>query len=137
MKHQKSCGPHLGKLVHQLPRVINFSYDLCFRSTIAHWKFLSEEYTCSMWRTLKMMFRASKHPRKLGTRKLGKNCRTRKMPKWANWNRWDATDIHLDHFHTREKREENHHLLVGVWLYFIVLYFSHFIYFMHNQKINN
>jgi hypothetical protein len=45
MKRQKSCGPRLGKLVHQLPGVVTFAYDLCFRRTIAHWKGLSEEYT--------------------------------------------------------------------------------------------
>jgi hypothetical protein len=38
MKHQKSCGPCLGKLEYQLPLVITFAYDLCFRSMIAHWK---------------------------------------------------------------------------------------------------
>jgi hypothetical protein len=45
MKRQKSCGPRLGKLVHQLPGVVTFAYDLHFRRTIAHWKGLSEEYT--------------------------------------------------------------------------------------------
>jgi hypothetical protein len=44
MKRQKSCGPHLGKLVHQLPRVVTFAYDLRFRHMIAHWKDLSEDY---------------------------------------------------------------------------------------------
>jgi hypothetical protein len=43
MKHQKSCGPHLGKLVHQLPGVVMFSYDLYFRRMIAHWKGIIEE----------------------------------------------------------------------------------------------
>jgi hypothetical protein len=38
MKRQKSCGPCLGKLVHQLPGVVTFAYDLCFRCVIAHWK---------------------------------------------------------------------------------------------------
>jgi hypothetical protein len=38
MKRQKSCGPHWGKLVHQLPGVVTFAYDLHFRRTIAHWK---------------------------------------------------------------------------------------------------
>jgi hypothetical protein len=45
MKRQKSCGPRLGKLVHQLPGVVTFAYDLCFRHTIARWKGLSKEYT--------------------------------------------------------------------------------------------
>ena len=38
MKHQKSCGPRLGKLVHKLPGVVTFAYDLRFRSMIARWK---------------------------------------------------------------------------------------------------
>jgi hypothetical protein len=43
MKHQKSCGPRLGKSVHQLPGVVTFAYDLRFRHTIAHWKGIIEE----------------------------------------------------------------------------------------------
>ena len=43
MKHQKSCGPRLGKLVHQLPKVVTFAYDLRFRRVIAHWKGIIEE----------------------------------------------------------------------------------------------
>jgi hypothetical protein len=38
MKRQNSCGPNLGKLVHQLPGVVTFAYDLCFRRMIARWK---------------------------------------------------------------------------------------------------
>jgi hypothetical protein len=38
MKRQKSCGPRLGKLVHQLPRVVTFAYYIRFRSVIARWK---------------------------------------------------------------------------------------------------
>jgi hypothetical protein len=38
--------PHWGKLVHQLPEVVNFAYILLFRRTISRWKGLSEEYTC-------------------------------------------------------------------------------------------
>jgi hypothetical protein len=38
MKRQKSCGLHLGKLVHQLPGVVTFAYDLRFRRVIARWK---------------------------------------------------------------------------------------------------
>jgi hypothetical protein len=34
-----------GKLVHQLHRVITFSYDVHFRHTIARWKGQFEEYT--------------------------------------------------------------------------------------------
>jgi len=44
MKRQKSCGPHLGKLLHQLPGVVAFAYNLCFGRMIAHWKDLSEAY---------------------------------------------------------------------------------------------
>jgi hypothetical protein len=43
MKRQKSCGPRLGKLVHQLPGVVTFAYDLRFRRVIAHWKGIIEE----------------------------------------------------------------------------------------------
>jgi hypothetical protein len=43
MKRQKSCGPRLGKLVHQLPGVVTFAYDLRFRHMIAHWKGIIEE----------------------------------------------------------------------------------------------
>ena len=45
MKRQKSCGPRLGKLVHQFPGVVTFAYDLRFKSMIARWKDLSEAYT--------------------------------------------------------------------------------------------
>jgi hypothetical protein len=43
MKRKKSCGPHLGKLVHQLPRVVTFAYDLRFRCMIVRWKGIIEE----------------------------------------------------------------------------------------------
>jgi hypothetical protein len=43
MKRQKSSGLHLGKLVHQLPRVVTFAYDLRFRRMIARWKGIIEE----------------------------------------------------------------------------------------------
>ena len=35
----------MGKLVPQLPGVVNFAYDLCFRPVIARWKGISEKYT--------------------------------------------------------------------------------------------
>ena len=38
MNRQKSCRPRWGKLVHQLPGVITFAYDLHFRHAIARWK---------------------------------------------------------------------------------------------------
>ena len=43
MKRQKSCAPSLGKLVHQLPGVVTFAYDLYFRHVIACWKGIIEE----------------------------------------------------------------------------------------------
>ena len=43
MKRQKSCGPRLGKLVHQLPGVVTFAYDLRFRRVVARWKGIVEE----------------------------------------------------------------------------------------------
>jgi hypothetical protein len=57
MKRQKSCGIYLGKLVHQLPGVIAFTYNLHFRCTIARWKFISYVYhgiTCTWnWTSIK------------------------------------------------------------------------------------
>jgi hypothetical protein len=35
----------MGKLVPQLPGVVTFAYDLCFRHVIAHWKGIFEKYT--------------------------------------------------------------------------------------------
>jgi hypothetical protein len=87
MKRQKSCGPRLGKLVHQLPRVVTFAYDLHFRRMIAHWKDLSEEYnSCTKFQDeilnhnipQKTSFRASKRLWKFRTRKTAKNS---KLPK--------------------------------------------------------
>jgi hypothetical protein len=86
MKRQKSCGPRLGKLVHQLPGVVTFAYDLRFRRMIAHWKDISEEYNICEKNSMmkfwsrnipqKMSFRASKRLQKLGPKKLLKivNC---------------------------------------------------------------
>ena len=88
MKCQKSCGPHLGKLVHQAPGVVTFAYDLRFRRMIARWKDLSENY--NFWleqhrSTIhvaphfpkKTSFKASKWPRKL---KTAKNSKLPKLP---------------------------------------------------------
>ena len=60
----------MGKLVPQLPRVINFSYDLCFRCVIARWKDIFEKYTLHhenltlsivrLWKDKKKLFRAPK-----------------------------------------------------------------------------
>jgi hypothetical protein len=35
----------MGKLVPQLPGVVTFAYDLCFRCVIARWKGILEKYT--------------------------------------------------------------------------------------------
>ena len=43
MKRQKSCGPRLGKSVHQLHGVVTFAYDLHFRRVIARWKGIIQE----------------------------------------------------------------------------------------------
>jgi hypothetical protein len=87
MKRQKSCGPCLGKLVHQLPGVITFAYDLRFRHMIARWKGIVEEihfggnieeigYILEYYPE-KPSFRASKWPRKL---KTAKNSKLPKLP---------------------------------------------------------
>jgi hypothetical protein len=43
MKRQNSCGPRLGKLIHQLLEVVTFAYDLRFRRMIDCWKGIIEE----------------------------------------------------------------------------------------------
>jgi hypothetical protein len=80
MKRQKSCGPRLGKLVHQLPGVVTFAYDLRFRRVIARWKGIVEEIhfggsimPLSIIEHLylkKPSFRPSKWPRKLNLLKI-------------------------------------------------------------------
>jgi hypothetical protein len=80
MKRQKSCGPHLGKLVHQLPEVVTFAYDLCFMRMIAHWKDIIEEInflgsimTLDVIEKLyleKPLFRPSQWPHKLKLLKI-------------------------------------------------------------------
>jgi hypothetical protein len=87
MKRQKSCGPHLGKLVHQLPGAVTFAYDLCFRRMIDRWKCIIEEIhfggsimPSSIIENLdleKPSFRPSKWPRKL---KPAKNSKLPKLP---------------------------------------------------------
>jgi hypothetical protein len=87
MKRQKSCGPRLGKLVHQLPGVVTFAYDLRFRHTIARWKGIIEEIhfggsiiPLAIIEKLdpeKPSFRPSKWPRKL---KTAKNSKLPKLP---------------------------------------------------------
>jgi hypothetical protein len=80
MKRQKSCGPRLGKLVHQLPGVVTFAYDLHFRRVIARWKGIIEEIhfggsimpldIIEELDTEKTSFRPSKWPRKLKLLKI-------------------------------------------------------------------
>src|ERR1700678_4474089 len=80
MKCQKSCGPRLGKLVHQLPGVVTFAYDIHFRHVIARWKGIVEEiiFGCSIMHLdsiedlnpKKPSFRPSKWPRKLKLLKI-------------------------------------------------------------------
>jgi hypothetical protein len=87
MKRQKSCGPRLGKLVHQLPGVVTFAYDLRFRHVIARWKGIVEEIhfggsimPLAIIENLdlkKPSFRPSKWPRKL---KPAKNSKLPKLP---------------------------------------------------------
>jgi hypothetical protein len=87
MKRQKSCGPRLGKLVHQLPGVVTFAYDLRFRRMIARWKGIIEEIhfggsimPLAIIENLdleKPSFRPSKWPRKL---KPAKNSKLPKLP---------------------------------------------------------
>jgi hypothetical protein len=88
MKRQKSCGPHLGKLVHQLPGVVTFAYDLRFRRVIARWKGIFKEIhfggsiiPLDIIENLyleKHSFRPSKWPWKL---KPAKNSKLPKLPK--------------------------------------------------------
>jgi hypothetical protein len=78
MKRQKSCGPHLGKSVHQLPSVINFANDLCFRHMIAHLKDLSEDYnSCTI----------ATYPKKrrLGPQNDSRSLRPKKLLKIVNY----------------------------------------------------
>jgi hypothetical protein len=80
MKRQNSCGPCLGKLVHQLPGVVTFAYDLHFRPVIARWKGIIEGDSfggsimpLAIIKELdpeKPSFRSSKWPRKLKLLKI-------------------------------------------------------------------
>jgi hypothetical protein len=80
MKRQNSCGPCLGKLVHQLPVVVTFAYDLRFRRVIALWKGIIEEIhfggsiipleIIEDLDTEKPSFNPSKWPRKLKLLKI-------------------------------------------------------------------
>ena len=80
MKRQKLCGPRLGKLVHRLPVVVTFAYNLCFRRVIGHWKGVVEEIHFGVsimpldiieeLDPEKHSFRPSKWPRKLKLLKI-------------------------------------------------------------------
>ena len=82
MERQNLCELRLGKLVHQLPGVVTFAYDLCFRRKITSWKGIIEEIHCgSSIMPLnsienldleKHSFRPSKLPRKLKPAKNSK-----------------------------------------------------------------
>jgi hypothetical protein len=88
MKHQNSCGPRWGKLVHQLPGVINFTYDLYLGSMIAHWKYIDKEIhlggsikplnIIEVFDHEKTSFRPSKWPQYFRNRKTAK---ISKLPK--------------------------------------------------------
>ena len=88
MKRQNSCGPRLGKLVHQLPGVVTFAYYLRFKNVISRWKGIVEEihFGGSMMPSAiienidleKPSFRPSKWARKL---KLAKNSKLPKLSK--------------------------------------------------------
>jgi len=87
MKRQKSCGPRLGKWVHQLLGVVTFAYDLRFRRVIARWKGIIEEihfggsimpfHIIEYLDLKKPSFGPSKWPRKL---KTAKNSKLSKLP---------------------------------------------------------
>jgi hypothetical protein len=87
MKHQNSCGRHLGKLVHQLLGVVTFAYDLRFRRAIAHWIGIVDDinFGCSIiiWDIIENLnlenpsFGPSKWSRKL---KTAKNSKFPKLP---------------------------------------------------------
>jgi hypothetical protein len=80
MKRQKSCGPRLGKLVHQLLEVVTFAYDIHFRCVIDCWKGIIDDIHFGgsiMFFSIienidpeKPSFRPSKWPRKLKLLKI-------------------------------------------------------------------
>ena len=74
MKRQQFYLPQSDKLVTQLPGGITFACDLRLGHLRDRWKGLAEEYIALLAQAMpkKMSFRASKRPRKFGTRKLPK-----------------------------------------------------------------
>jgi hypothetical protein len=109
MKRQKSGGPRLGKLVHQLLGVVTFEYDLCFRRMIARWKGIIKEihFGVSIMPLViienldpkKPSFRPSKWPRKLKLLKIVncQNCQKTILSELEKVGSHRAIDIHLDH----------------------------------------
>ena len=133
MKRQNSCGPRLGKLVHQLPGVVTFAYDLRFRHMIARWKGIVEEnnfggsiiplFIIDNLYLEKHSFSPSKWPQKL---KPAKNSKLPKLPEncfepvrkggWPSISTWInppslGRGLHFIEFPgEREKRLMNMHL---------------------------
>ena len=126
MKHQKSCGPNLGKLVHQLLGVITFAYDLRFRRVIACLKGIFEEihfggsnmpfYIIEKLDPKKPSYGPSKWPRKL---KIAKNSKLPKLPEncfepvekggWPLISTWIKKPLSvIDH----RNREEEHYKII-------------------------
>jgi hypothetical protein len=130
MKCQKSCGPCLGKLVHQLLGVVTFAYDICFRCMIARWKGIIEEI--HFWGSIMPLDIIQKiYPKKPSTRpskwpwklKTAKNSKLPKLPKkcfelvgkggwppistWINPSSLGSNGIHCVQF----PRERKKHLL--------------------------
>jgi hypothetical protein len=84
MKCQKSCGPHWGKLVHQLLGVVNFAYDLRFRRTIARWKGIIEKNDFILAQVSVFLIHVGpKSPKKhcLGPQNNPKSLEPEKLPK--------------------------------------------------------
>ena len=81
MKRQ-NYGPHLGKLIHQLLKVITLAYDLRFAIIIPRFKYLEEDAKNKLVKyfetflvssfPLKTYFSLSKRLKKLRTQKLPK-----------------------------------------------------------------
>ena len=111
---QQNCGPHLGKLVYQIPGVVNLAYDLSLAIIIPRLEDIEEEdenklahyfgtFLVSLF-SLKTSFRPSKQLRNFRTQKeLPKivSCATikeieKKQQWWSKWNRQVATNIHMD-----------------------------------------
>jgi len=114
MKRQ-NYGPHWGKLVHQLPGVVTWAYDLCLTIIVAHFEYLEDDVkrmlASPFWDimvsliSLKMLLGPQNGSRSSRLEKLPEivNCATIKEPKKlkeivleSKWNRQVATNIQLD-----------------------------------------